>query len=231
MGNNPVSSVDKRGGCPTGDCPGYVKGESNSDAMLSGVTVTAPRYFGGGVFDRAVDSWLNRGKNYSTYGRINFGVYDIPNFDFSLNFQGKGIAVNLVAVVGVNFSLDRVKTIDNGIQNNDLYLSLGPSLGLDISADIHGAYFLNSDNSAVSSGDVGGLQYSISGGNGPFGYQNAGSITFDQGLFSPAFGNTTSHQVGLGTGPSSLSPWSGTVGVSYTINLSNVARRLNTMFK
>jgi RHS repeat-associated protein len=226
MGNNPVNKVDPDGGCPDGDCDPIDLG-----TLPEGIVVTAPRYFGGGVFDRAVDSWLNRGKNYSTYGRINFGVYETPDFDFNLNFQGKGVAINLVAVVGVSFALDRVETIDNGAQKNDLYFTLGPSLGLDISADVHGAYFLNSDNSAVSSGDVGGLQYSMGGGNGPFGYQRAGSITFDRGLFNPAFGNTTSHQLGIGAGPSSLSPWSGTVGVSYTINLSNVARRLNSVFK
>jgi len=125
-----------------------------------------------------------------------------------------------------------VKTIEeDGTRNNDLYFSMGPSLGLNISADVHGTHFSRFDNAPVSSGDVAGLQYSFGPSYGFLGFQRGGSITFEQRYFNPTFGNTTSTQAGIGIGPSSLSPWSGTVGFSYTLNLSRVARSLNLSFK
>jgi hypothetical protein len=219
IGNNPINLVDKTGGCPT--CPGWVEGESNSDVMLQEVTITAPRYFGYGVFDRAVDSWLRDGKNYSTYGRINFGVYETPNFKL---FNGSGFSINLVAVGGPQFSVDKVETIDDGIKRNDTYLSFGGALGLDISADVHGIRMFNTQGGQLTSENVEGAQWSISGGAGPTSYQFSSSIEWNQRMGRFVFDETRSHQFGLGIGPSSIGPVSGTVGLSYTINISRLFR-------
>jgi RHS repeat-associated protein len=232
MGNNPNNLVDPRGGCTDANgksipCPGGIPEKGNEDLIvLDEVLIKDYRYFGGGIFDRVTDIWKRDGKNYSTVDNINI---QFRNKYLNTSYTGEGVGLSVVLAGGFNFSLDKVKTKENGQVFQDTYFTASVAMGFDISGNVHGTEFSNSDGRPITSSDIEGFQWSWSSGYGPLSYQRSGSIIMD-GYF-PTWGPTTSNQVSLGIGPSIMSPVNGSVGLGATVNISMSWRQFKSYFK
>lgn len=222
MSNNPINRIDRRGGCPNGDCPeDWWNGDSGQSTTLAGIEVKAYRYFGGRIFDRVTAGWEKNGLNYSTYGSINFGVYQ--KFKSYPAPEGQGWGFNAFTPFGgVYFSVDNVKTSDA----NDTYVTMGVGAGLEFAVDSHVTKFTKNDIAPLSSSDVGGFQVHYGLGISAYGFQNSFSLSNDG--FKPIIGDVKGYQVGTSLGANTVLPASGSIGIGYTWNISAMGRYLRS---
>ncbi|MCH7403869.1 hypothetical protein MM214_18560 [Belliella kenyensis] len=185
---------------------------------LDEFTVSAPRSFDG-VLGRAADKWMADGKNYSTFGNIGFNTNNISTTSISL-FEGSGFYLNgITPVGGIAMELEKVRyTGDNGKKTSDWFFTVRTGWGLDVGMGGMVTKY-NTQSSVLRNGNIEGASAHLSILN----YQNTQSLNFSwqDGL---QIGQTTGHSMSIGVSPTFPVKLSGSVGVGYTFNISNLRR-------
>ncbi|MGM0580941.1 MAG: hypothetical protein ACQETL_09700 [Bacteroidota bacterium] len=181
--------------------------------MMAEVTAVGFRDFGG-ILGRVTESWRKNGRyDLTTFGNIGFNYTQTPlGPDL---FGGTGVEANLYIGLGTGVSVDRIQDANGG---NDLYFTWELGVGADVSLGTHGSFY------DVTPGpeNIAGGSYFWSGAYGPLSYQRSGTIVYDSET-GFRFGDYYQNQIGAGVG----SPYlvgGAKAGLSYTVNLSDIAR-------
>jgi hypothetical protein len=185
---------------------------------LNEVTFTAPRYFEG-VLGRASNKWIAEGKNYSTYGSIGFNKNNTSTSSISL-FEGYGFYLNgITPVLGIAMELEKVRyTGDNGKKTSDWFFTVRTGWGLDVGKGGMVTKY-NTQGGVLRNENIIGPTFHTSFLN----YQNTQSmdLSWKNGI---QIGQTTGHSMSIGVSPTFPVKLSGSVGLGYTVNLSNLRR-------